>query len=233
MVTFPEICQYNVSLYLSHKWISGIKKELIPAVSQSRKNFWCRKLYHLLLPFRISEKKIAYQDIWDDGSVFQIWTERHIHLDDVFDREFSRSPGWSTQSRDPVGWMKATKKIIKVNKELKWKWEFSLFSDFLFSSGRHADAIFTNSYRKVLGQISARKILQTIMGKRLRWVTLQLLVLVSGTLKTKTLFHHFYTEKRVKATWNVSPTSTKEPTKIWHPSRAIRGLGLRGRGPGA
>lgn len=44
------------------------------------------------------------------------------------------------------------------------------FSD--FSSGRHADAIFTNSYRKVLGQISARKFLQTIMGKRLgysRW----------------------------------------------------------------
>uniref|UniRef100_A0A3B5K948 Somatoliberin n=2 Tax=Tetraodontidae TaxID=31031 RepID=A0A3B5K948_TAKRU len=34
-------------------------------------------------------------------------------------------------------------------------------------SERHADAIFTNSYRKVLGQISARKILQTIMGKRL------------------------------------------------------------------
>ncbi|KAK2862589.1 hypothetical protein Q5P01_002122 [Channa striata] len=34
-------------------------------------------------------------------------------------------------------------------------------------SGRHADAIFTNSYRKVLGQISARKFLQTIMGKRL------------------------------------------------------------------
>uniref|UniRef100_A0A3Q3WV86 Somatoliberin n=1 Tax=Mola mola TaxID=94237 RepID=A0A3Q3WV86_MOLML len=33
--------------------------------------------------------------------------------------------------------------------------------------GRHADAIFTNSYRKVLGQISARKFLQTIMGKRL------------------------------------------------------------------
>lgn len=43
-----------------------------------------------------------------------------------------------------------------------------------FSSQRHADAIFTNSYRKVLGQISARKILQTIMGKRLGWVTLQL-----------------------------------------------------------
>uniref|UniRef100_A0A8L0DNW2 Somatoliberin n=1 Tax=Oncorhynchus mykiss TaxID=8022 RepID=A0A8L0DNW2_ONCMY len=34
-------------------------------------------------------------------------------------------------------------------------------------SGRHADAIFTNSYRKVLGQISARKFLQSIMGKRL------------------------------------------------------------------
>ncbi|XP_029946728.1 somatoliberin [Salarias fasciatus] len=34
-------------------------------------------------------------------------------------------------------------------------------------SGRHAHAIFTNSYRKVLGQISARKFLQTIMGKRL------------------------------------------------------------------
>ncbi|XP_058488183.1 somatoliberin isoform X3 [Solea solea] len=33
--------------------------------------------------------------------------------------------------------------------------------------GRHADAIFTNRYRKVLGQISARKFLQTIMGKRL------------------------------------------------------------------
>uniref|UniRef100_A0AAY4ELM4 Somatoliberin n=2 Tax=Denticeps clupeoides TaxID=299321 RepID=A0AAY4ELM4_9TELE len=36
----------------------------------------------------------------------------------------------------------------------------------VFRSGRHADAIFTNSYRKVLGQISARKFLQTIMGKR-------------------------------------------------------------------
>nr|XP_020846444.1 somatoliberin [Phascolarctos cinereus] len=33
---------------------------------------------------------------------------------------------------------------------------------------RHADAIFSNSYRKVLGQISARKFLQNIMGKRLR-----------------------------------------------------------------
>ncbi|CAL8238033.1 unnamed protein product [Boreogadus saida] len=35
-------------------------------------------------------------------------------------------------------------------------------------SGRHADAVFTNRYRKVLGQISARKFLQTIMGKRLQ-----------------------------------------------------------------
>ncbi|GAA6090612.1 somatoliberin isoform X1 [Tachysurus ichikawai] len=34
-----------------------------------------------------------------------------------------------------------------------------------FRSGRHADAIFTNSYRKVLGQISARKFLQTVTGK--------------------------------------------------------------------
>ncbi|XP_069508394.1 somatoliberin isoform X2 [Ambystoma mexicanum] len=34
-------------------------------------------------------------------------------------------------------------------------------------SERHADAIFTNTYRKFLGQISARKFLQTIMGKRL------------------------------------------------------------------
>ncbi|KAJ8361284.1 hypothetical protein SKAU_G00178090 [Synaphobranchus kaupii] len=41
------------------------------------------------------------------------------------------------------------------------------FTIFPLSSGRHADAIFTNSYRKVLGQISARKFLQTIMGKRL------------------------------------------------------------------
>ncbi|KAK1799660.1 hypothetical protein P4O66_006205, partial [Electrophorus voltai] len=36
----------------------------------------------------------------------------------------------------------------------------------MLRSGRHADAIFTNRYRKVLGQISARKFLQTIMGKR-------------------------------------------------------------------
>ncbi|XP_035376500.1 somatoliberin [Electrophorus electricus] len=38
--------------------------------------------------------------------------------------------------------------------------------DVEYRSGRHADAIFTNRYRKVLGQISARKFLQTIMGKR-------------------------------------------------------------------
>ncbi|XP_072916085.1 glucagon family neuropeptides-like [Hemitrygon akajei] len=32
---------------------------------------------------------------------------------------------------------------------------------------RHADAVFTNSYRKLLGQISARKFLQSIVDKRL------------------------------------------------------------------
>ncbi|NWR60716.1 PACA protein, partial [Bucorvus abyssinicus] len=32
---------------------------------------------------------------------------------------------------------------------------------------RHADAIFTDNYRKFLGQISARKFLQTVIGKRL------------------------------------------------------------------
>ncbi|XP_009695458.1 PREDICTED: somatoliberin [Cariama cristata] len=32
---------------------------------------------------------------------------------------------------------------------------------------RHADAIFTDNYRKFLGRISARKFLQTIIGKRL------------------------------------------------------------------
>ncbi|KAM9296510.1 somatoliberin [Gastrophryne carolinensis] len=32
---------------------------------------------------------------------------------------------------------------------------------------RHIDAIFTNTYRKVLGQISARRYLQNKMGKRL------------------------------------------------------------------
>lgn len=37
----------------------------------------------------------------------------------------------------------------------------------IFRMQRHADAIFTDHYRKVLGQISARKILQTIIGKRL------------------------------------------------------------------
>ncbi|KAK9404731.1 ghrh: putative protein [Crotalus adamanteus] len=33
---------------------------------------------------------------------------------------------------------------------------------------RHADAIFTDSYRKVRGKVSARKLLQGIVGKRLR-----------------------------------------------------------------
>ncbi|XP_072135809.1 glucagon family neuropeptides-like [Mobula birostris] len=32
---------------------------------------------------------------------------------------------------------------------------------------RHADAVFTNSYRKLLGKISARKLLQSIVDKRL------------------------------------------------------------------
>ncbi|XP_063816424.1 somatoliberin isoform X5 [Pseudophryne corroboree] len=32
---------------------------------------------------------------------------------------------------------------------------------------RHVDAIFTNTYRKFLGQISARQYLQNMMGKRL------------------------------------------------------------------
>ncbi|NWQ80731.1 PACA protein, partial [Columbina picui] len=32
---------------------------------------------------------------------------------------------------------------------------------------RHADAIFTDKYRKFLAQITARKFLQTIIGKRL------------------------------------------------------------------
>ncbi|XP_077113736.1 somatoliberin isoform X2 [Ranitomeya variabilis] len=32
---------------------------------------------------------------------------------------------------------------------------------------RHVDAIFTNTYRKFLGQISARRYLQNMMGKRL------------------------------------------------------------------
>ncbi|XP_045430414.1 somatoliberin isoform X1 [Pipistrellus kuhlii] len=31
---------------------------------------------------------------------------------------------------------------------------------------RYADAIFTNSYRKVLGQLSARKVLQDIMSRQ-------------------------------------------------------------------
>ncbi|XP_056591137.1 somatoliberin isoform X2 [Triplophysa dalaica] len=49
-----------------------------------------------------------------------------------------------------------------------------------FRSERHADAIFTNSYRKVLGQISARKFLQTVMGKRLGTETQQYVKRQSG-----------------------------------------------------
>ncbi|CAH2292179.1 somatoliberin [Pelobates cultripes] len=44
---------------------------------------------------------------------------------------------------------------------------------------RHVDAMFTNTYRKFLGQISARRYLQNMMGKRLgqdikEWKGLQL-----------------------------------------------------------
>ncbi|XP_038188157.1 somatoliberin isoform X2 [Arvicola amphibius] len=35
-----------------------------------------------------------------------------------------------------------------------------------FRMRRYADAIFTNSYRKVLGQLSARKLLQDIMNRQ-------------------------------------------------------------------
>ncbi|KAM6164007.1 somatoliberin [Rhynchocyon petersi] len=35
-----------------------------------------------------------------------------------------------------------------------------------FRMRRHADAIFTNSYRKVLGQLSARQFLQDIMSRQ-------------------------------------------------------------------
>ncbi|XP_051043900.1 somatoliberin [Phodopus roborovskii] len=35
-----------------------------------------------------------------------------------------------------------------------------------FRMRRYADAIFTNSYRKVLGQLSARKLLQDIMSRQ-------------------------------------------------------------------
>ncbi|XP_069740203.1 VIP peptides-like [Narcine bancroftii] len=34
-------------------------------------------------------------------------------------------------------------------------------------TARHADAVFTNTYRKVLGQMSARKFLQTIMAGKM------------------------------------------------------------------
>lgn len=52
-------------------------------------------------------------------------------------------------------------------------------------SGRHADAIFTNSYRKVLGQISARKFLQSVMGKRLGQAQLQFNLFSIITLQLK------------------------------------------------
>lgn len=44
---------------------------------------------------------------------------------------------------------------------------------------------------------------------------------------------HFYAEKKVRATWNVSQMSMKEPTKeIWRPSRAISSIELCMGGPG-
>ncbi|CAO2577994.1 Ghrh [Lemmus lemmus] len=42
----------------------------------------------------------------------------------------------------------------------------SLPASLPFRMRRYADAIFTNSYRKVLGQLSARKLLQDIMSRQ-------------------------------------------------------------------
>uniref|UniRef100_A0A663ESK8 Somatoliberin n=1 Tax=Aquila chrysaetos chrysaetos TaxID=223781 RepID=A0A663ESK8_AQUCH len=42
--------------------------------------------------------------------------------------------------------------------------EHTLCLSFTPRMQRHADAIFTDNYRKFLGQISARKFLQTIIG---------------------------------------------------------------------
>ncbi|XP_015243549.1 somatoliberin [Cyprinodon tularosa] len=56
---------------------------------------------------------------------------------------------------------------LKNQAELQKKDKLPQRDDEELRSERHADAIFTNSYRKVLGQISARKIFQTLMGKRL------------------------------------------------------------------
>ncbi|XP_064162664.1 somatoliberin [Anguilla rostrata] len=64
----------------------------------------------------------------------------------------------SSSMEDPTRLLPAPD-IRNLNRQERQKAEYR--------SGRHADAIFTNSYRKVLGQISARKFLQTIMGKRL------------------------------------------------------------------
>lgn len=52
---------------------------------------------------------------------------------------------------------------------------------------RHVDAIFTNTYRKFLGQISARRYLQNMMGKRLGQDDLDVLYPSDGGLSARTL----------------------------------------------
>ncbi|XP_075701493.1 somatoliberin [Rhinoderma darwinii] len=52
---------------------------------------------------------------------------------------------------------------------------------------RHVDAIFTNTYRKFLGQISARRYLQNIIGKRLRQNDLAVLYPSDGELRERDL----------------------------------------------
>ncbi|XP_073411383.1 somatoliberin [Dendrobates tinctorius] len=52
---------------------------------------------------------------------------------------------------------------------------------------RHVDAIFTNTYRKFLGQISARRYLQNMMGKRLGQDDLGALYPIGGEIDQRTL----------------------------------------------
>ncbi|XP_073537268.1 somatoliberin [Phyllobates terribilis] len=52
---------------------------------------------------------------------------------------------------------------------------------------RHVDAIFTNTYRKFLGQISARRYLQNMMGKRLGQDDLGALYPSDGEIGQRTL----------------------------------------------
>ncbi|XP_078506621.1 somatoliberin [Lissotriton helveticus] len=67
---------------------------------------------------------------------------------------------------------------------------------------RHADAIFTNTYRKFLGQISARKFLQTIMGKRLGRQEIQgedrQEVLTRRQLDSISMDRHFHKQMAIK-----------------------------------